>query len=135
MILFVDDEPEYVENVIYEMKALGLEVKFCSTVDEALEALTVFEANIKAIVLDVMIPHGDSFTAIETDDNLTTGLRLLERIRAMGVGAPVVLLTNLESGRAPVDELADKYPPCQVIRKREKWCFEIAESVRDLVTK
>jgi CheY-like chemotaxis protein len=134
MILFVDDEKQYVENVISEMESLGLRVRFCPTVDEALQALEA-PTDIEAIILDVMMPHGQSFTASETDDNMITGLRFLARIRQDGVGVPVVLLTNLESGRAPVDEFAQKYAPCVVIRKRDKWSFEIAESIRDLVKK
>lgn len=135
MILFVDDEKQYVENVISEMESLGLEVRFCATVDEALPMFEAAPTNIEAIILDVMMPHGRSFTASETDDNMITGLRFLARIRHEGFIVPVVLLTNLESGRAPVDEFAQKYAPCVVIRKRDKWSFEIAESIRDLVKK
>ena len=134
MILFVDDEKQYVENVISEMESLGLRVRFCPTVDEALQALEA-PTDIEAIILDVMMPHGQSFTASETDDNMITGLRFLARIRQEGFGVPVVLLTNLEFGRAPVDEFAQKYAPCVVIRKRDKWSFEIAVSIRDLVKK
>ena len=133
MILFVDDEKQYVENVISEMESLGLEVSFCATVDEAFEVLNKPEPKIEAIILDVMMAHGKSFTASETEDTMRTGLLLLARIRENGVHVPVVLLTNLEPGRDPVDEFAQKYAPCTVIRKRDKWSFEIAECIRDLV--
>jgi CheY-like chemotaxis protein len=133
MILFVDDEKQYIENVISELEGLGLDVKFCSDVDAALALILDDTQPIEAILLDVMMPHGTNFPAQETDYNRITGLRLLEKVRACGVKAPVILLTNLEPGRAPVDETAKKFPPCEVIRKRDKWSFEIAESIRDVL--
>lgn len=133
MILVVDDERQYLENVISELEDLGLTVKFCSDVDGALTAIAANAQNMEAIVFDVMMPHGQAFTARETEENRITGLRLLERIRERGIKAPVILLTNLEPGRAPVEETARNFPPCTVIRKRDKWSFEIAESIRDLV--
>ncbi len=133
MILFVDDEKQYVENVISEMELLDLVVRFCSSVDEALQVLSEHGTKVEVIILDVMMPHGASFTASETEDNMQTGLQFLARIRSSGIGVHVVLLTNLEPGRAPVDEYALRYPPCTVIRKRDKWSFEIAQSIRELV--
>jgi len=135
MILFVDNEKEYVENVISEAESLGLEVRFCGDVDEALAVLSSAGASIEAIVLDVMMPHGASFSGSDTGDNMVTGLKLLTRIREKGVAVPVVLLTSLEPERAPVEKFAVEYPPCTVIRKRDKWSFEIAECIRDLVKK
>jgi CheY-like chemotaxis protein len=133
MILVVDDERQYLENVISELERLGLDVKFCADVDAALATILANAQQMEAMVFDVMMPHGVAFTAQETEDNLVTGLRLLERIRRHGIKAPVILLTNLEPGRAPVEETASKFPPCTVIRKRDKWSFEIAESIRDHV--
>ena len=68
--------------------------KSCSGVDEALRLIRAGELRLDAIVCDVMMPHGDSFTAAETDENRLTGL------------------------------------VCTVIRKREKWSFEIAALAR-----
>jgi CheY-like chemotaxis protein len=133
MILFVDDEKHYIENTIAEMESIGLKVKFCAGVDEALSSIKSAPGNIQAIVCDVMMPHGEAFTPAETEDNRITGLVFLERLRRNGIHLPVVLLTNLESGRAPVDERAKLYEPCIVIRKRDKWSFEIAETVAEFV--
>jgi CheY-like chemotaxis protein len=133
MILFVDDERRYVENVLEELALLGVEVRFCPGIDEALSAVGSCQAEIDAIVCDVMMPHGTAFTAPYTEQNRITGLRFLARVREMGFKGEVVLLTYLEPGRAPVDEEAAKFPPCRVIRKREKWSFEIAEMISLLV--
>jgi len=133
MILFVDNEKQYVDNMLEELKLLGCEVVFCDGVDEALEKFQTFPDKIDLIVCDVMMPHGKSFRAEETEQNRITGLRFLARVREMGFNGQVVLLTYLEPGRAPVEEAAKQYPPCRVIRKREKWSFEIAEMISLLV--
>jgi CheY-like chemotaxis protein len=133
MILFVDDEKRYVDNVLEELKLLGREVEFCDGVDKALEKFLTFRDKIDLIVCDVMMPHGKSFKPDETEQNLVTGLGFLARVREMGFNRPFVLLTYLEPGRAPVEETARQYPPCQVIRKGENWSFEIAEMISQLV--
>ena len=133
MILFVDDEKQYIENIITELESLGIEVTFCAGVDEALNRIRSGERSIDAIVCDVMMPHGSAFSAAQTEDNKIAGLVFLADLRQRGVNLPVVLLTNLESGRAPVDETARQYSPCVVIRKRDKWSFEIAEIIGKLL--
>jgi CheY-like chemotaxis protein len=133
MILFVDDEKRYVDNVLEELKLLGREVLFCDGVDMALEQFQAFRGKIDLIVCDVMMPHGKSFKPEETEQNRITGLRFLARVRELGFNRQFVLLTYLEPGRAPVEETARQYEPCKVIRKREKWSFEIADMISQLV--
>ena len=135
MILLVDDEGEYVENLIYELISLGMKVYFIPSVDDAIEYIKNNQSSLQAIVCDVMMPHGRAFAASATKDNRVTGLRFAEEIRAMGVKLPIVLMTNLEPDRAPIEQVAEACAPCTIIRKRDKWSFEIAESIRDLVTK
>lgn len=135
MILLLDDEKEYIENVLDELKSLGLQVHFLSNVDDALKYIHDNPTNIQAIVCDVMMPHGQAFAASVTEDNRITGLRFAERIRESGVELPIIFLTNLEPDRAPIEQVAEACAPCTIIRKREKWSFEIAESIRDLVAK
>jgi CheY-like chemotaxis protein len=134
MILFIDDEHRYVENVITELQSLGFEVKFCAGVDEALYVLRAGAAGIAAIVADVMMPHGSSFTPDETNQNRETGLEFLKRIRKDGIRLPVILLTNVERGRH-VDDAAANNPPCTVLRKREYLSFEIAEIIQGVADK
>ncbi|MGA3133454.1 MAG: response regulator [Terracidiphilus sp.] len=135
MILLLDDEGEYIENVLDELRSLGLQVVFLSNVDDALEYIKNNRSNIQAIVCDVMMPHGRAFAASATEDNRITGLRFAEKIREGGIKLPIVFLTNLEPDRAPIEQVAEACTPCVIIRKREKWSFEIAESIRDLIAK
>jgi CheY-like chemotaxis protein len=133
MILFVDDEKRYVDNLLEELNLLGREVEFCDGVDKAMEKFQTFGDKIELIVCDVMMPHGKSFKSEETEHNRITGLRFLARVRERGFNKQFVLLTYLEPGRAAEEETARLYPPCRVIRKREQWSFEIAETINKLV--
>ena len=135
MILFVDDEKHYVQNILDELDLLDVRYTFCSGVDAAIEVIRTRASEIDAVVCDVMMPSGHAFTAEETEDNLITGLRFLARIRELGYKRLVLLLTNLEPGRAPgVDNASTNYPPCRILRKRELWSFEIAEQIKDDIT-
>lgn len=136
MILFVDDEKHYVQNILDELDLLEVKYIFCSGVDTAIDQIETRGSEIDAAVCDVMMPSGQAFTPEETEDNLITGLRFLARIRELGYKRLVLLLTNLEPGRAPdVDNAATNYPPCRILRKRELWSFEIAEQIKqDLET-
>jgi len=134
MILFIDDEHRYVENVIAELESLGFKVRFCAGVDEALDVLRGGVAGMEAIVADVMMPHGSSFTADATNQNRETGLEFLKRIRKHGITLPVILLTNVERGHQ-VEDVAESHGPCLVIRKREYLSFEIAEIIKQEVEK
>jgi CheY-like chemotaxis protein len=130
-ILLIDDEKQYIENVISELEALHINVRFCPGVDDAIRQIRSGAEIFDGVVCDVMMPGGNTFTAVATDNGKYTGLLLLEKLREEGLKIPVVLLTYLESDRGAVDEAARKYAPCLVIRKRDKWSFEIAEMIRD----
>jgi CheY-like chemotaxis protein len=132
MILFIDDEERYVENICDELKFLGKEVEFCDGVDKALSILAV-SRNLEVIVCDVMMPHGDSFSAEETDENARTGLLFVRRIRANGIKVPVVLLTNDE--REHVREQASKFLKCNVVLKKHSLSFEIAEQIVETINR
>ena len=126
MILFIDDEKRYVDNICEELRFRGKEVSFSDGVDDALKQLDDLKG-LEVIVCDVMMPHGRSFSAADTDDNRRTGLRFLRQIRDRGITAPVVLLTN--DDRQHVKDEASEFPPCLVIEKKLYPSFEIAEQI------
>ena len=134
MIMLLDDEQEYVENLVAELKSFGLEVHLVSNVDEALRCVEDPSSQLQAIVCDVMMPHGHAITAEASRDNLTTGVQFAEKVREVGIEVPIVLITNLDRDRAPIQGVLEKCRPCTVIHKREQWSFEIAETIRDLVS-
>lgn len=59
------------------------------------------DRNWDAVVLDVMMPHSDfsRFTYAESDDGLLTGVLLVEHVRKLVAGIPIIILTN----RVPED--------------------------------
>jgi CheY-like chemotaxis protein len=135
VILLLDDEGEYSENLLSSLRSLQLEVTFISNVDLALKYLEQVPADLEVIVCDSMMPHGEAFTALETRNNLITGLRFAEKVRAMGITLPIVITTYLEENRVPIESLAERCAPSTIIRKKDKFSFEIAEAIRDLVKK
>jgi CheY-like chemotaxis protein len=132
MILFIDDEKKYVDNIITELELLHVRLRFCSDVDVALKILAECEESCEGIICDVMMPHGSAFSIGETEENRTTGTLFLKRIRGMGISLPVVLLTNVERNyrhNLQIEEAASSSPPCIIIRKRQHASFEVAEMI------
>jgi CheY-like chemotaxis protein len=125
MILFIDDEKRYVDNICSELAFLGKQVTFCDGVDAAF-ALLEGSGEVEGIVCDVMMPHGKLFTAPQTDENRKTGLRFVEFIRSSGINLPVVLLTN-DNRQHVRDE--SRSLNCKVILKKDYPSFEIAEQI------
>jgi CheY-like chemotaxis protein len=81
MILFVDDETRRMKSYVQELQLLDYDVNFESNIDDA---LIFFESNhkqIELVVLDVMMPTGNSFSEDRSDYGLRTGICFHERIR------------------------------------------------------
>ena len=77
-VLVVDDEPSIVDSVSTVLRYEGFDVDVAGTGREALEKAQ--EDQFDLIVLDVMLPDLD-------------GLEVTRRIRADGIGVPVLFLT------------------------------------------
>ena len=77
-ILLVDDEPDILEFVGYNLRKEGYEVRTASNGREALEEATTWLPHL--ILLDVMMPVKDGFT-------------LAQEIRAVNSEIPIIFLT------------------------------------------
>lgn len=95
MILLVDDEERYIRGYIEAIKEAELPLQYCREVDEALKFLAEHLHEVRLIILDVMMPPGNSFETVYTDAGRRTGLRVYERIRQMTRYLPVMVLTNV----------------------------------------
>lgn len=96
-ILVVDDEPMIVELLSTSLRFQGFEVATAADGAAALDTVRRFRPD--ALVVDVMMPGMDGFT-------------LLRRLRADGVGAPVLFLTARDQTEAKLTGLglgADDY--------------------------
>ncbi|MGW5725415.1 response regulator transcription factor [Nocardia beijingensis] len=77
-VLIVDDEPMIIELLAVSLRFQGFEVATALSGTEALDRVRTFRPD--ALILDVMMPGMDGFG-------------MLRRLRADGVGAPVLFLT------------------------------------------
>jgi len=96
-VLLVEDEPEMAAALAVALKNYDMIVDHVSTLADAGEAVLVNDYG--AILLDRQLPDGD-------------GLTLIPKLRAKGVGVPVIVLTargELADRIAGLDTGADDY--------------------------
>lgn len=92
-ILFIDDEVFFAERYLTELRT-NYAVRMCESVVEALEWDNNQE--IRAIVLDIMMPPPAGLSAQATNHGADTGLWFLKEIREaiLQRPLPVIILTN-----------------------------------------
>lgn len=133
MILFVDDEKRYMDTYMLELVICGYDdkVRLETNVDTALQ---YFERNldkIELIILDIMMPAGESFKNSNTLLGLRTGVDFYERVRKGTSALPVIIFTNVSD-----PSLAERFSNeknCMFMRKTDYLPHEFAEEVQKLV--
>jgi len=73
-VLYVDDDIYVMQGYVEALIDAGYDVSPADSVDEAL-ALAATEA-FEAVILDIMMPPGKTFIAIETAGGFKTGMAL-----------------------------------------------------------
>ena len=91
-ILFVDDEPYYLRELVRSVRASGFIVTFVSSVKEAKEFIADRPPDLA--ILDVAMPTGDDDSEFETKGGFTTGMLLAEWIAS---NYPKVLFCGLSA--------------------------------------
>ena len=79
MVLVVDDDPDLLNAVSFSLRAEGFMVRACGDCAAAMEAAA--DCAPDCLVIDYRLPEMD-------------GLRLGARLRDMGAGAPLVIITS-----------------------------------------
>ena len=93
-ILVVDDDKLFTEPLIWRLKREGYEVRYCKDINAVLDEDRRLRVPIPdCIILDIMMPGGDTYTNQETDAGEQTGLRLLEDIQKQLPSIPVIIVT------------------------------------------
>ena len=128
MILFIDDEKRLMDSYVAELRLCGFDVAFESNVDKALRVLEERRAEVELLILDVMMPSGESFSD-QAKQGFRTGVRFYERVRETQRDLPIILLTNFPG--ADIIRVIEGDPHCQVFQKLELLPYELA----DVVTK
>jgi len=95
-VLMIDDD-EW-PTKFYETALLrrDFKVERCTDPDTAYEFAKENKGNLRAIVLDVMMPPGERYKNRDTDDGLKTGILLYQDLRGIiKPNLPIVVLTNV----------------------------------------
>lgn len=78
-ILFVDDDPYYLKHAADALRFRGgYHIREANSVDEALECLNLYQ--FKLVIMDLMMPPGKSFDAIETASGYKAGIPLAREV-------------------------------------------------------
>ena len=133
LILLAEDDELPMEYYIRALERRGFTVKQCFNPDEAIESAKAHGADAAAIILDIMMPHGERYGCEETHEGLRTGVLLYADLRKLLPSIPVMVLTNVknqetfaEFPQEPLLEVVQKmdYPPaafaallCEVISR------------------
>jgi DNA-binding response OmpR family regulator len=131
MILFIDDEPAYVGSYVDELRDAGYEVVIERGVDAAIEFVAAKKSEIELIVLDIMMPPGATFKAIDTSMGLRTGVHLYDWLRHNGSTHPVIILTNVEKPEVEQKFVDEK--SCMVLHKGQCLPFELVDHVKAML--
>ena len=131
MILFVDDEERWIRVFMEELRRFGYDVHLETSVDRALGFFRANSDEIQLVVLDIMMPHGDTFSAEETEDGRRTGLHVYKRFREREPDLPVIIFTNVSA--QPVEEAFASQPKCRFLKKIDYFPFEFKEEIASIL--
>ncbi len=134
MILYIDDEPRYIESFVQELEyEFGEDsIQFEEKIDKAIEFFKRNSKQIKIIILDNMMPTGKTFKDKPTNEGLFTGLFFYELIRESAPNLPIIIFTNTskEYIRADVNDDVDKiFNQIELDEDRKKALFLQKENI------
>jgi len=89
MILFVDDEPNFIQYCAYALEREGYDVAIVTRPSDAIEMIKE-RGDIEVIILDMMLPS-DIYKRTDTKHGRLTGKLLLNDIRKINPKVPIIL--------------------------------------------
>jgi CheY-like chemotaxis protein len=94
-IMYVDDEPWFVEALVEALRYEEYIVELATNGSEAIDKLKLGDKLPDLVVLDVIMPTGESIP--NTDGGRRTGLKVHEIIRRqLGLKIPIIFLTVVD---------------------------------------
>lgn len=131
MIIYVEDDLTVADLWAFELQEAGYKVITLRTPDEVLDRLKDIPTDLKAIIVDIMLPLGTSIDAVEGQSGLRTGLVLIEKIRQickekLGKWIPIIVVTIRNTYK---DELESMGIP--VVSKRKHSPRKVLEILRE----
>lgn len=100
-ILFIDDEAIKLSSLVEYFELEGFDVVTATDVESALRTLEVQQADLSAVVLDMIMPLGrEVFDPTNTQGGYRTGIRLIQEIKAKIPDVPLVMFTVVHDPKA-----------------------------------
>jgi len=99
MIVFIDDEPQYISPFTDAFRLSGFDVEVIDNVDTAWDQIEKKKDDVDAVILDIMMPPGRLFRGNDTKEGLRTGLRFVELMKNLDERIPIICLTNADPRR------------------------------------
>lgn len=90
IILWVDDDVFFTEALVSRITDEGYKVLTAHGPDQALDLLRTNHSCVRLAILDIAMPHGEAFSAIESKGGFATGLALARRIKNSYPEVPIL---------------------------------------------
>lgn len=132
-VILIDDDHGPMDYYIQMLKTEGFDVEHIDETDTAFSRIQNWpQSDPPALfVVDMMMPHGTTFTALETDDGLHTGARLIKECRQRLPNTLTVCLTNFNG----IEEVRELIGPIEHFAKYDISPSAFAQKIRSLVPK
>jgi CheY-like chemotaxis protein len=108
------------------------EVTEMTSADEALRELSTNASRFHLIVLDIMMPPGETFVNADTFGGLRTGVLIAEHARQFAPNLPIVVLTNVLNART-LQQLHSKPNVKEILAKPDYAPFAVVEKVLQIL--
>lgn len=105
IILVIDDERLPISYYISSLERAQWTVRHLLKCDEVDRVAREASDEIDLIILDIMMPSGNSYSTADTNYGLRTGVLLYRDLRKMLPHTPIVILTNVSN-----HETLDSFP-------------------------
>ena len=128
----IDDEQRETNSYVDELRFSGYQVQFERDTDRAIQYLKNHLAEIELLILDIMMPPGQTLAKADTRNGLRTGVQLYALIREFAPDLPVLVLTNVSDHA--VEEKLTRSANCRYLRKEDHLPFELVEEIRQFLT-
>jgi CheY-like chemotaxis protein len=131
VILLIDDEPREMDAFVRELELSGYQVVIHTSVDSALKYLENNLKSIEIIILDIMMPPGNTFRTSDTESGLRTGIVMYDKIRKIDSEIATIIFTNV-SDRL-VEERFRHENRCWFLPKKDYLPHELAEEIEKIL--
>lgn len=133
LILLVDDDKLPMKFYVKALAQSGFKVKHYSEPDGALAFVEEKGSQIKAAILDVMMPPGEAYEGEDTKEGLRTGVFLWRDVKRLcRQDMPIVILTNVKNPETLA--MFEEGPLPKVVQKMGCPPFELAKMVSDMIS-